>query len=415
MLKTYIISALLLCSFVGTAQETIKTMFYNLLEFPSANPSNRQDILQEILTEYGPDIFMVCELESQSGGDLILNTSLNSNGDLYEQAPYIPNQSSGANLQQMLFYRGDKFDLELTEVILTDVRDINHYRLKLNTVDQGSDPIFIELYVAHLKSSQGSSNVAERLDMVTDFTSTLDQLDPNSYVLFAGDFNVYTATEPAYQELFNPDNAIVFADPIDTPGAWNNNISFQGVHTQSTRISSGGFGAGAGGGLDDRFDFIMVSENMMTDPTMRYIPDTYQSYGNNGNCYNNDINDSDCDGVFDQDIRNLLYNMSDHLPVVMSLETDKTFVLGTQDLETSAAFELLHTVVTTGELKIKVAPQHLGRSTFRIYNMLGQQVREFNDIENEQSTLSLQGLSPGIYVIKSTIPNSSPVKFLKVS
>ena len=52
------------------------------------------------------------------------------------------------------------------------------------------------------------------------------------------------------------------ADPINTPGSWNNNEDFRGVHTQSTRTSSSGFGGGAGGGLDDRFDFIMVSQNL---------------------------------------------------------------------------------------------------------------------------------------------------------
>ena len=93
--------------------------------------------------------------------------------------------------------------------------------------------------------------------MVTEFTNTLGDLDPNSFVLFAGDLNIYTSTEPAYIELLDPTNPIVLVDPIDTPGAWNNNEDFTAVHTQSTRTSSGPFGAGAGGGLDDRFDFIL--------------------------------------------------------------------------------------------------------------------------------------------------------------
>jgi hypothetical protein len=46
-------------------QSTIKTMFYNLLEFPEALPGDRSTILKNILNEYNPDIFMVCELQNQ--------------------------------------------------------------------------------------------------------------------------------------------------------------------------------------------------------------------------------------------------------------------------------------------------------------------------------------------------------------
>src|SRR5690606_12082003 len=106
----------------------------------------------------------------------------------------------------------------------------------------------------HLKSSEGTANKQLRLQMVQQFTEKLETMDPNSYVLFAGDLNLYTHTEPAYLELMDTINSIVMADPLQRPGRWHNNIDFQDIHSQSTRISSGPFGAGAGGGLDDRFD-----------------------------------------------------------------------------------------------------------------------------------------------------------------
>ena len=68
------------------AQDTIKTMFYNVLEFPSAYPANRADILRDILNEYDPDIFMICELENNYGANLILDISLNDNGNKYQMA-----------------------------------------------------------------------------------------------------------------------------------------------------------------------------------------------------------------------------------------------------------------------------------------------------------------------------------------
>ena len=331
MLKNILTFVFLIVSLGVNAQGTIKTMFYNLLEFPSAQPNNREQILMEILDEYEPDLFMICELESEFGADLILDTSLNDEGINFLRAPFEPSQSGDPDHQQILFYRKGMFTLEASEVISTQVRDINHYTLKLSTADQQTDPVFIEVFVTHLKSSQGSSNQNLRLDMVNQFTNRLETLDPNSFVIFSGDFNFYTASEPGYQELLDPTNAIVMVDPIDRPGSWNNNINFQDIHSQSTRISSGPFGAGAGGGLDDRFDFITVSENMLSDPKLKYITDTYKSFGNNGNCFDNSINSTDCSGGFSQELRELLYNMSDHLPIVMDLETNKEIILSTDD------------------------------------------------------------------------------------
>ena len=84
MLKNILTFVFLIVSLGVNAQGTIKTMFYNLLEFPSAQPNNREQILMEILDEYEPDLFMICELESEFGADLILDTSPNSNKKVFE-------------------------------------------------------------------------------------------------------------------------------------------------------------------------------------------------------------------------------------------------------------------------------------------------------------------------------------------
>lgn len=357
---------------------------------------------------------MVCELESANAANRILDTSLNSNGTLYNRAQFIDNQSGNADLQQLIFYRSDKFSLEDIEVITTTVRDINRYILKLNTVDADVDPVFLDIYVSHLKSSQGASNENTRLDMVREFTSTLGSLDPNSFVIFAGDLNLYSSDEPAYQELLDTANPITFVDPIDTPGDWHTDESFSEIHTQSTRTSSAPFGAGAGGGLDDRFDFILVSENMMTNPTMRYVPDTYQAYGNNGNCYNESINDSQCNGEFSSALRSDLYNMSDHLPVVMQLETDKEFdLLSGTDFAVDSAVKLERTLVSD-ILSISISSR-LEPVGFMIYNMLGQEVMTVSKTNNSTIKLPISALANGVYYLQSTLPNAQPIKFLKTS
>ncbi|MFT4698526.1 MAG: exonuclease III [Flavobacteriaceae bacterium] len=417
MIRRILFFCIILSSITVSSQEIVKTMFYNLLEFPSASPEGRSEILKNILNTYEPDIFMVCELENENGADQILNTSLNDDGIIYSRAPFVLNQSgNNTNLNQLLYFRNDKFILESTDIIVNTVRDINRYQLKLNTTDQEDDPVFIDLFVTHLKSSQGTANQNTRLEMVTKFTNYLETIDPDSFVIFAGDFNVYTQSEPAYQELLDNTNAIVLKDPINTPGSWHNNDTYQDIHTQSTRISSGPFGSGAGGGLDDRFDFILVSENMETNPNVRYISDTYKSYGNNGNCYNNDINNEDCIGDFNQDLRNDLYNMSDHLPVVMELETDKEFmILGNEDYLLNENLLQVELTVVKDKLQIKVHPSVQEFFTLEIYNTLGQKLIENIKTNSETISIDVSQLAQGIYYIKSSLKNSNLIKFIKTS
>jgi endonuclease/exonuclease/phosphatase family metal-dependent hydrolase len=411
MRHTFIFLSLLFFSISCFAQNSIKTMFYNVLEFPELNP-NRITLLQDILQDYSPDIFMVCELQSQEGADVILNVGLNSNGNSnYSAAPYFENQSGGGDLQQALFYRNDMFVLENTEIINTPVRDINKYTLLLNTESQDTNPIRIYAYVTHLKSSQGSANQQLRLSMVEAFVNDTEQLEDDAFVLFAGDFNIYTSTEPAYLEILDQTNSVAMEDPIDTPGAWNNNEDFRAVHTQSTRTSSSGFGGGAGGGLDDRFDFIMVSQNMITNPNLQYKTDSYKAYGNNGNCYNNNINDINCGGVYNQIIRDALYNMSDHLPVVMELETDQEIViLEVPQQQLAQPFSLKRTLVS--DVLTIYAPQwDTQNDTFGVYNSLGQEILDFK-INATTTAINIAQLAKGVYYITNKSSNQT-LKFLK--
>ena len=411
MRHTFIFLSLLFFSISCFAQNTIKTMFYNVLEFPELNP-NRITLLQDILQDYSPDIFMVCELQSQEGADVILNVGLNSNGNSnYSAAPYFENQSGGGDLQQALFYRNDMFVLENTEIINTPVRDINKYTLLLNTESQDTNPIRIYAYVTHLKSSQGSANQQLRLSMVEAFVNDTEQLEDDAFVLFAGDFNIYTSTEPAYLEILDQTNSVAMEDPIDTPGAWNNNEDFREVHTQSTRTSSSGFGGGAGGGLDDRFDFIMVSQNMMTNPNLQYKTDSYKAYGNNGNCYNNNINDINCGGVYNQIIRDALYNMSDHLPVVMELETDQEIViLDIPQQQLAQPFSLKRTLVS--DVLTVYSPQgDTQDDSFVVFNTLGQEILNFKTKANT-TIIDVSLLAKGVYYLTNTSSNKT-LKFLK--
>lgn len=393
-------------------QTELKFMFYNLLNYPTAPPANRDALLAEVFESYTPDVFMVCELESPSGSDQVLNNSLNVSTDVFNAAPFVYNTSGGDDIQQMLYYNSDRFSLLSSEVIETPVRDINRYELLLNTVDQATNPVVFNVYVAHLKSSMGSANEALRFEMVDRFTDHLETIDPDSYVIFAGDLNFYSGAELGYLQLIATSNPIVLKDPINRNGDWHNNTDYEDLFSQSTRTSSGPFGGyGAGGGMDDRFDHILVSNNFIEDTDVNYVPESYVTLGNNGNCYNKRLIDPDCSGAYSFELRNLLYNISDHLPIGISIEADFEFLNGT-DFDTTSWVNFPQGNLINEQLVIKLDPSLVGQTTMYLYNSLGQII---NNIPINQELLSIDtsSYSSGLYYLAFKNKEVSPLKFIK--
>jgi len=402
-----------------SAQETFKVMFYNLLNYPLEDAvPNREDDLEFILTDYQPDLFLVCELNNITGANNVLNitrTAINSN---FEMATYVSNTSDDSggdqnDLQNLLYYDSTKFILEEEIIVPTDLRDFNVYKLKLNTVNQNTNPIQVYVVVCHLKASSGPVNAQRRFEMVQELDNYLNSLPADTNILLGGDLNIYTATESAFQELLDSSNNITFADPANRVGSWNNNVSFVDVFTQSTRTQSGL--GGASGGFDDRFDFILTSENMINTANLTYVPDSYQVYGNNGlsSCYNSRINSSNCGNTsseFSFEIRDALHNFSDHLPVTVSLETDATLL----NLETVEAYNklLLEKTINNYSLTIFIDSFELFNEDLIIYNSLGQKIKTLRTNANYEQIFDVSELENGLYFLAIPNLNLKPLKFI---
>ncbi|WP_298540470.1 T9SS type A sorting domain-containing protein [uncultured Aquimarina sp.] len=416
-MKRTLINVIILCfAQLSFSQATIKTMFYNVLNYPAAPPTNREEILETIIDSYEPDIFMICELETEAGGEEILNDSLNDDNNNYSSAPFLSNFSnSDVELHQLLYYNNQKFTLLQSQRLINTIRDINWYTLELISDDQADNPIRIEVFVAHLKASRGAENETKRLNMVKAFTDNYANLDENDFVIFAGDFNLYSSEEPAYQELLDTNNKIIMVDPINTPGDWTSNNTFTDIHTQSTRISSDEFDDfGSGGGLDDRFDFILMSQNMVNSPELSYKPNSYSAYGNNGNCYNQRIDNVDCTGPFDSTLRDALYNMSDHLPVVMELQVNQQLLSNPEFVENLKTIQLNGGTIIDDILSLQIN-NHPEPIDFKIYNTLGQEMASFSANGNSITDIPVSGLSKGMYYLIPVSINSNTIKFLKKS
>lgn len=323
----YLCSFLLFLSGVHSYSQ-IKVLSYNLLNFPTGNLQGRVDTLRNIIDYTRPNLLMVQELETAEGLQSITDMMNEIGYGDFAHPEFIPQQSPGSpsnQLQQSIVFDTEIFRLKSDGVVLTDYRDINEYVLYLNdpALANGSDTTFLFVYVTHLKSSTGTDNEQMRLSMVNYLITHFETLPANSHVLFAGDFNLYNNLEPAYLAMMDESNAIVMHDIYTSYGNWAGSaFEHKEILTQCTR-SSVIFNDGAGGGVDDRFDFILMSESLMNQSSeFAYTENSYKSVGNTGGCYNQSITDCSSGNEVPPHILQSMYFMSDHIPQYCEFHSD---------------------------------------------------------------------------------------------
>jgi endonuclease/exonuclease/phosphatase family metal-dependent hydrolase len=288
------------------AQEYATVMTYNILNYPGSDSNIRNPEFIKIVEAVQPDILVVQEILSQSGVDEFLTDVLDASK--YNAGTFI----NGTDTDNAILYNDSLFTFLSNTPISTALRDINQFKVVHNfTLDT------LYIYSLHLKASQGNDNEAKRLAEVNNLRTVTDNLSASSYFIVLGDFNIYRSTEPAYAKLLNQSNTGYVLDPINAPGEWHNNSSFASIHTQSPRVTQ--FGGGANGGMDDRFDMILISQSIMNNGGIDYVSGTYTTYGNDGAHFNQAINVQPNSAV-SEEIADALHDASDHIPVYLTLQ-----------------------------------------------------------------------------------------------
>lgn len=248
-----------------------------------------------------PDILLVQEaldasaLSSTTPGDegllQILNGASGSPGD-WAAAPFLASPDSAC----VALYRTSKVQfLGVKEIAVADPgttgqpRDTT--RFDFRPVGYNAASASLGIYNIHLKAGEGSAdgppnNNERRLAETRRIRSNIqgEDTNPTAYpndglpagyqAIVAGDFNVQTSTQTAYQMLVaaspggttSNGNTILPSsrvyDPINRPGSWNNSNTYRMLHTQDPVGS---------GGMDDRHDQILVGGGLLDGQGLEYI------------------------------------------------------------------------------------------------------------------------------------------------
>ncbi len=153
----------------------------------------------------------------------------------------------------------------------------------------------IAAYNVHMKSGSAGTDQTRRLLEAQRIRTDAENLPAGTNFLVAGDFNIQSSNQAAYQELIGSQvlNTGRFWDPINSPGSWNNSSSYRFIHTQDPLND-----------MDDRLDLILTSENLIDGDAFHYIGNpnlaysnttwndpnhSYRCWGNDGTSYGNPI------------------------------------------------------------------------------------------------------------------------------
>ena len=357
--------------------DTLRIATYNLLKFPFDNGASRIIHFRTVMQALQPDILLVQELESEQGMLTFLREVLNAGqGNVYQSAPY----ANGFDTDNGLFYKTGKVSLLGAQQIRTSLRDISEYVLSAPGAE-------FHCYSLHLKAGNTPEDENRRRNEATILRNYLNNLPANTNFIVVGDFNSYRSSDAGLAKLTESqaDNDGRGFDPLNSTGSWNNNSGFAVIHTQSTRTAA--VDSGSTGGLDDRFDLLLVSSGVIAPGGMDILNGTYRSFGNDGRHFNQDIN-AGTNTAVSQNVANALHFASDHLPVFADFVVGVTSRVEEKSENLPARFELLQNYPNPFNAKTQISfvlPEP-ARVILEVYNLQGSRLRNLDEADYPAGT-----------------------------
>jgi hypothetical protein len=349
------------------------------------------------------------------------------------------NRTGSGDTTQTLVYRTQTVQLIGDTAFNTGgPRQTLRYQLRPVGYSSAADfYVYNSHYKASLDTPAPGSNATERNAEAGAIRANSDALGQGAHVIYAGDHNFYfsDAQEPAWGTLVAAGNGQA-NDPINQVGNWHINSSFAVIHTQSPCGSSVG-NCGASGGMDDRFDFQLVTGEMLDNAGLSYISGSYHTFGNNGTTYNTDINAASNTVTFPgvtsytkSQILNSLHVFTDHLPVVADYQVPAIMQASAASIPSSidlgSTFNLGVTVSNSANVLVAIGADELtyslsttGAATGSYTNQVDQALGGANS-HNVALNTSSTGMKSATITLTSTsqgVQNGTiniPVSFLVV-
>ncbi|MCB0826609.1 MAG: PEP-CTERM sorting domain-containing protein [Armatimonadetes bacterium] len=247
---------------------------------------------------FSPDVIFAQEIQSNSAANQfvnVLNSASGSPGDWSVTFGSLTGTSGTNASDSAMFFRTSKVQSVATVKVGAAAgtsgppRDTWRFDFTINGSVSGE---IFSAYNVHMKSGTTVDDQNRRQQEGQLIANNWSTLGGNRLGMVVGDLNVQDSSQAMYQTLTAPG---FFADPIGTPGDWNNNSAFRFVHTQDPS---------GNGGMDDRHDQLLMSAGLHDGVGAEYkgvfgtaystttwddANHSYRSWGNDGTSFDNSL------------------------------------------------------------------------------------------------------------------------------
>ena len=328
-----------ICLAAAPASAQLRVVDYNIAQnYDIAGDPNNG--LQTIFTAIGAevrngfakpiDVLAVQEANTDGTDAVALAASLNGiyGVTTYAAAPVPANGVSGGNGLPGLVYNSASVSLlgtiafgEVGSGSTQQPRSSLRYQLRPTGYDASAD---FYVYNNHYKSDDSSTDQARRNLEAQGVRANSDALGEGTHAIYVGDFNVYHSGEPMYQTLLAA-GAGQAVDPASFTKLY---------HTQSPATTLA-FPGQVLGGMDDRFDFQLITGEFQDDEGMSQLAGSYRTFGNNGTHTTNGAITTGTGAA--ANVLTALAQSSDHLPVVADYQLPAKLGVQVASIPTSVA------------------------------------------------------------------------------
>lgn len=244
----------------------------------------------------------------------------------------IPTNLSHADKMSVLFYNKQKLTLISTQALVANITDFDLYKLYYNdpNIAITHDTTFLYVVVNHTQS--GSSSASRDIQLTAEMKALRSKFMYLPNLINMGDFNTHNSLEPGYQSIISAtDTATKMSDPpfypdnaIHYPADWDSYPNlFSRYLTTSTRLSGTiPNSCGTSGGAKSWYDHIFISPWLVTGKNyMKYVLNSYQTIGNDGNRLGVDENSSTpvINTSIPADVAQALFQFSNKYPITIKL------------------------------------------------------------------------------------------------
>ena len=397
-------------SAVGSAQDTLTILQYNLLNYGNNtsyctqnnnNVSTKDGYIKTIINYVKPDIFSVNEMvASEAMMEHLLGQINTTWTNRYMRPEFVKINSD--YLANAIYYNSKKLTFKDQVIVQDYVRDINMFKFYYNSpaLEQG-DTAFVICIVAHLKAGSGTDNSNKRKVMATNTMAYLSGHNQIANYLMMGDFNLYDDTEPAWQQFtMNSNSNINFNDPINQSGHWHNNYSYRNYHTQSTHADNNG--CASYGGMDDRFDYVLISNNIKNGAEhVHYVDGSYWAVGQDGEHFNEGLLDAPNNTSVPSNVLTALGKNSDHLPVTLKLSVDQP--VGIDEYKNTSFTNVSFVNPVANKLQLTITSVKPHNATLAVFDFTGKLIlrqKSYLPKGKATKTVDVSKLSGGLYIVR---------------